>query len=143
MRKPSDFTHEEYELMHVPLASEDVPADALAFLTAWISGDRLLVDDRPGEGIRFARIDSKAIAPLPHIFVSFYARCPYKRKAGHYPNWNGFYLVLYRDVEEGWKLVRLHKNTTEAESLAMDIARSRAILEMEKLLGNDLGDNEG
>jgi hypothetical protein len=52
------------------------------------------------------------MAPLPHVVASFFARWPYKRKAGHYPNWNGFYLLLYRDVEDGWKLMRIRRDTS-------------------------------
>ena len=77
MRKSSDFTHEEYKLAKVALAREDVPTDALALLTAWVEGERLLVDDREDVGgINFSRMDSKTIAPLPHIFISFFARRP-------------------------------------------------------------------
>src|SRR5207249_11574545 len=57
-------------------------------------------------GINFCRTDAGVMAQLPHIVASFFARHPYKLKAGHYPNWNGFYLLLYPDVEEGWKLDR-------------------------------------
>jgi hypothetical protein len=46
MKEPSYFTHEEYELTKVALAHEEVPADALTLLSAWIEGERLLVDDR-------------------------------------------------------------------------------------------------
>jgi hypothetical protein len=35
------FTHEEYELMKMPLAREEVPDGALAALSAWIEGERL------------------------------------------------------------------------------------------------------
>src|SRR6266699_5352004 len=91
MKKPSYLTHQEYALTKVALAREDVPADALALLSAWIEGERLLVDDREEVGgINFCRMDSRVMAPLPHIVASFFARRPYKRKAGHYPRWNGF-----------------------------------------------------
>lgn len=95
MRGPSYFTHEEYQLTKVALERSDVPTEALALLSTWIEGEGLLVDD-PEEvgGINFCRMDSKIMAPLPHIVASFFARRPYKRKAGHYPNWNGFYLLL-------------------------------------------------
>ncbi len=78
MRKPSYLTHEEYEFTKVALAREDVPADALALLSAWIEGERLLVDDREDVGgINFCPMDSKVMAPLPHIVASFFARRPY------------------------------------------------------------------
>lgn len=68
MREPSYFTHEEYALTKVALAREDVPAEALTLLSAWIEGERLLVDDRQGVGgIDFCRLDAKIMAPLPHI----------------------------------------------------------------------------
>lgn len=141
MREPSDLTREEYELMKVALTHEDVPADALALLSAWIEGERLLVDDRESVGgIDFSRMDSKDIAPLPHIFVSFFARRPYKRKAGHYPRWNGFYLFLYWDVEEGWKLMQVRKNSSYAQFIPVYAARFKAEQEIKKRLGNDLGD---
>jgi hypothetical protein len=109
MREPSYFTREEYALTKVALAREEVPAEAFALFSAWIEGERLLVDDREDVGgITFCRMDAKVMAPLPHIVASFFARRPYKRKAGHYPRWNGFYLLLYRDYvvsepsEETW-----------------------------------------
>src|SRR5437016_6249084 len=77
------MSHEEYELTKVPLERSEVPADALAALTAWIERERLLVDDREDVGgISFSRMDAKAVAPLPHIIASFFAHRPYKRKAG-------------------------------------------------------------
>src|ERR1700736_1116173 len=116
MREPSDSTREEYELTKMALAREEIPAEALALLSAWIEGERLLVDDREGVGgIGFSRMDSRVIAPLPHIVASFFARRPYRRKAGHYPRWSGFYVLLYRDVEEGWKLVRIRKGSSYAQ----------------------------
>jgi hypothetical protein len=94
----------------VALAREEVPAEAFALLSAWIEGERLLVDGREDVGgITFCRMDAKAMAPLPHIVASFFARLPYKRKAGHSPRWNGFSMLLYRDVEEGWKLLRIRR----------------------------------
>jgi hypothetical protein len=133
MRKPSYLTHQEYELTKVALAREDVPADALALLSAWIEGERLLVDDREdGGGINFCRMDSRVMAPLPHIVASFFARRPYKRKAGHYPRWNGFYLLLYRDVEEGWKLVRIQRDSPDTEFVPVLGARSKAVEEINK-----------
>ena len=50
MREQSDFTREEYELTKVALERSDVPEEALALLTAWIEGERLLVDDREDIG---------------------------------------------------------------------------------------------
>ena len=143
MREPSDLTHEEYELTKVTLAREEVPADALALLSAWTEGERLLVDDREDVGgINFSRMDAKAVAPLPHIVVSFFAHRPYKRKAGHYPQWNGFYLLLYRDVEEGWKLVQIRKNSSYAEFIPILAARSKAVQEINKRFNNDREDTE-
>ncbi|TMC22918.1 MAG: hypothetical protein E6J34_04630 [Chloroflexi bacterium] len=143
MSELSNLTQEEYKLAKMALERSDVPAEVLALLSTYIEEERLLVDDKEGiGGIEFCRMDSKVIAPLPHIFVSFFARRPYKRKAEHYPKWNGFYLFLYRDVEEGWKLVRIQKNSSYAEFAPAFIARNKAIREIEKLLGNDLGDPE-
>ncbi len=142
MREPSYSRHEEYELTKVALAREDVPAEAFALLSAWIEGEHLLVDDREGVGgIDFSRMDSKVVAPLPHIFASFFARRPYKRKAGHSPSWNGFYLLLYRDVEEGWKLERIRRDSSDAQFAPVFAARNKAVEEIKKRLGNDLGDN--
>ena len=142
MREPSYLTHEEYQLAKVVLAREDVPAEALALLSAWIEVEGLLVDDREDVGgINFCRMDAKVMAPLPHILASFFARRPYKRKAGHYPRWNGFYLLLYRDVEEGWKLVRIRRDSPDAQFIPVFAARSKAVEEINKRLGNDLGDN--
>ena len=127
------LSHEEYELMKVPLECSDVPADALAALTTWIERERLLVDERKDVGgISFSRMDAKAVTPLPHVVVSFFARRPYKRKAGHYPQWNGFYLLLYRDVEEGWKLAQIRKNSSYVEFLPIFAARSKAVQEINK-----------
>jgi len=50
MREPSYFTREEYALTKVALAREEVPAEAFALLSAWIEGERLLVDDREDVG---------------------------------------------------------------------------------------------
>ncbi len=143
MSEPSYFTHEEYALTKVALAREDVPAEALALLSAWIEGERLLVDDREGVGgIDFCRMDSKIMAPFPHICTSFFARRPYKRKAGHSPRWNGFYLLLYRDVEEGWELVRIRRDSSYAQFVPVFAARIKAIEEINKRLGNELGDHQ-
>lgn len=137
------LSHEEYELMKVPLERSDVPAEALAALIAWIERERLLVDEREDVGgISFSRMDAKAVTPLPHIVVSFFAHRPYKRKAGHYPQWNGFYLLLYRDVEEGWKLVQIPKNSSYAEFIPILAARSKAVQEIKKRFNNDLEDTE-
>jgi hypothetical protein len=137
------MTHEEYELTKVALERSDVPAEALALLSSWIEGERLLIDDREDiGGINFCRMDAKIMAPLPHIVASFFARRPYKRKAGHYPNWNGFYLLLYRDVEEGWQLVRIQRDSSDAQFAPVLAARSKAVDEINKRLGNNLGDDQ-
>ena len=142
MREPSYFTREEYALTKVALAREEVPFEAVALLSAWIEAERLLVDDREGVGgITFCRMDSKAMAPLPHIVASFFARRPYKRKAGHSPRWNGFYLLLYRDVGEGWKLVRLRRDSPDSQFAPVFAARIKAVEEINKRLDNDLGAN--
>ena len=128
MREQSHLTHEEYQLTKVALAREEVPAEAFALLSAWIEGERLLVDDREDVGgINFCRMDAKVMAPLPHIVASLFARRPYKRKAGHYPRWNGFYLLLYRDVEEGWKLVRIRRGSPDTQFVPVFEARIKAI----------------
>lgn len=138
MGKVPFLSHEEYELMKVSLECSEVPADALAVLTAWIERERLLVDDREDVGgISFSRMDTKAVAPLPHIVVSFFAHRPYKRKSGHYPQWNGFYLLLYRDVEEGWKLVQIRKSSSNAEFIPIIAARSKAVQEINKQFNNE------
>lgn len=141
MREPPDFTHEEYQLTKAGLERSDVPAEALALLSAWIEGEGLLLDDREDiGGISFCRMDARIIAPLPHILASFFARRPYKRKEGHYPNWNGFYLLLYRDVEEGWKLLRMGRDTSYAQFVPLFAARIKAVEEINKLRGSDQGD---
>ena len=138
MREPTDLTREEYELTKVALERSDVPAEALALLSTWIEGEGLLVDDREDVGgINFCRMDAKAVAPLPHILASFFARRPYKRKAGHSPRWNGFYLLLYRDVEEGWKLVQIRRNTSYAQFVPLFAARIKAVEEINKRLGKE------
>ena len=143
MSEHTGLMREAYELTKVALAREDVPAGALSLLSTWIEGEGLLVDDREDVGgIAFCRMDARAMAPLPHIVASFFARRPYKRKAGHYPNWNGFYLLLYRDVEEGWKLVRIRRDSSYAQFVPVLAARSKAVEEINKQLGNDLGDEQ-
>jgi len=87
-------------------------------------------------------MDSRAVAPLPHVVASFFAHRPYKRKAGHSPRWNGFYLLLYRDVEEGWKLARIRRDSSYAQFVPVSAARTKAVQEIKKRLGNDLGDVE-
>ena len=142
MSEPSYMTREEYELTKVALERSDVPAEALALLSAWIEGEHLMVDDREDiGGINFCCMDAKIMTPLPHIVASFFARRPYKRKAGHYPNWNGFYLLLYRDVDEGWKLVRIRRDSSDAQFVPVLAARSKAVEEINKRRGNDLGDD--
>ena len=59
-------------------------------------------------------------------------------KAGHTPRWNGFYLLLYRDVEEGWKLMRIRRDSSYAQFVPVLAARSKAVEEINKRLGNDL-----
>jgi hypothetical protein len=141
MREPTSFTHEEYTLTKVALERSDVPAEALALLSAWIEREGLLLDDREDVGgIAFCRMDARIMAPLPHILASFFARRPYKRKEGHYPNWNGFYLLLYRDIEEGWKLLRMGRNTSYAQFVPVHAAWSRAVEEIKRQLGKDPGD---
>ena len=138
MREPTDLTRGEYELTKVALERSDVPAEALALLSTWIEGEGLLVDDREDVGgINFCRMDARVMARLPHIVASFFARRPYKRKAGHYPNWNGFYLLLYRDVEEGWKLVQIRRNTSYAQFVPLFAARIKAVEEINKRLGKE------
>ena len=138
MSEQFDFTREEYELAKVTRERSDVPAGALALLSDWIEGEGLLVDDREGVGgITYARMDTRIMAPLPHVVASFFARRPYQRKAGHYPNWNGFYLLLYRDVEEGWKLLRIRKNTSYAQFIPLFAARIKAVEEITKLHGKE------
>jgi hypothetical protein len=133
MREPSYFTHEEYQLTKVALERSDVPAEALALLSTWIEGEGLLVDDREEVGgINFCRMDARVMTPLPHIAASFFARRPYKRKAGHYPRWNGFYMLLYRDVEEGWQLVQIRKNSSYAQFAPVLAARSKALEEIKR-----------
>ena len=138
MREPTDLTREEYELTKVALERSDVPVEALALLSAWIEGEGLLVDDREDVGgINFCRMDARVMAPLPHIVASFFARRPYRRKAGHYPRWNGFYLLLYRDVEEGWKLVQIRKNSSYVQFAPVLAARNKAIEEINRLRGKE------
>jgi hypothetical protein len=139
VREPSYMTHEEYELTKVALERSDIAAEALALLSTWIEREGLLVDDREDVGgINFCRMDARVMAPLPHIVASFFARRPYKRKAGHYPNWNGFYLLLYLDVQEGWKLVQIRRNTSYAQFVPLFAARIKAVEEINKRQGNDM-----
>ncbi len=113
MRKHTGFTREEYELTKVALERPDVPAGALAFLSALIAGEGLLVDMREDVGgISFWRMDTRLVTPLPHIVASLFARRPYRRKSGHYPNWNGFYRLLYQDVEDSWRLMLIRRNSS-------------------------------
>ena len=133
MSEPSYMTHEEYELTTVALERSDIPAEALALLSTWIEREGLLVDDRKDVGgINFCRMDARVMAPLPHIVASFFARRPYGRKAGHYPSWNGFYLLLYLDVEEGWRLVRIRRDSPDAQFVPVVAARIKAVEEVNK-----------
>jgi hypothetical protein len=50
MSEHADLTREGYELTKVVLERSDVPAEALALLSSWIEGERLLVDDREEVG---------------------------------------------------------------------------------------------
>jgi hypothetical protein len=66
MREHPDLTREEYELTKVALERSDVPAEALALLSKWIEGERLLVDDREAVGgINFCRMDAKVVRNPP------------------------------------------------------------------------------
>ena len=57
MRELPYFTREEYALTKVALEGSDVPAEANALLSAWIEGERLLVDGREDVGgINFCRM---------------------------------------------------------------------------------------
>jgi hypothetical protein len=138
MRESSSVASEGYRLTRVPLSRERVPAEATALVSAWIEAECLLVDEREGVGgIDFCRMDAKAMAPLPHVAVSFFARRPYKRKPGYHPRWNGFYLLLYRDVDDGWKLMQIRKGLSPAQFAPVVLARSKAVEEVKRLLGND------
>ena len=138
MREPTDLTREEYALTKVALERSDVPVEVLALLSTWIEGEGLLVDDREDVGgISFCRMDAGVMAPLPHIVASFFARRPYRRKAGYYPRWNGFYLLLYRDVEEGWKLLQIRRDTSYAQFVPLLAARIKAVEEINKLRGKE------
>ena len=50
MRGHTDLRREEYQLTKVALERSDVSAEALALLSAWIEGERLLVDVRESVG---------------------------------------------------------------------------------------------
>ncbi|QBD79971.1 hypothetical protein EPA93_29905 [Ktedonosporobacter rubrisoli] len=143
MREPSNLAHEEYELLKVPLIREDIPPEAQILLKAWIEKEGLLVDDREDMGgMDFSRLDTRLIVPLPHIFVVFFARRPYKRKAGHYPGWHGFYLFLYWDVTKGWQLEQIGRNFSRAQLATIGAARFRAMQELRRLAGRDLEGHE-
>jgi hypothetical protein len=49
---------------------------------------------------------------------------------------------VYRDVEKGWKLVQIRKDSSYAQFVPVLAARSKAVEEIKKRLGNDLGDNQ-
>jgi len=66
---------------------------------------------------------------------------PTNAKPGTPPDWNGFYLLLYRDVEEGWKLERIRRDSSDAQFAPVFAARNKAVEEIKKRPGNDLGDN--
>jgi len=48
--------------------------------------------------------------------------------------------LLYRDVEEGWKLLRMGRDTSYAQFAPLFAARSKAAEEINKLRGRDRGD---
>jgi hypothetical protein len=75
MSEQIDFTREEYELTKVALERSDVPAEALALLSAWIEGERLQVDDREDAGgINFCRMNARGhCATPPHRRLFFRA----------------------------------------------------------------------
>jgi hypothetical protein len=54
-----------------------------------------------------------------------------------YPNWNGFYLLLYRDVDEGWKLLRIRRDTSYAQFVPLFAARNKAVEEINRLRGKE------
>lgn len=68
---------------------------------------------------------AEQLSCVQYIIASFFAHRPYRRKAGHYPKWNGFYLLLYRDMEEGWKLVQIRKNFSYAEFIFSELGHSQ------------------
>ena len=72
------LSHEEYELMKVPLERSEVPADALAALTAWIERERLLVDDPALEqDLGFAgRLDVRMSSNGHHGLIGLRYRAP-------------------------------------------------------------------
>jgi len=49
-----------------------------------------------------------------------------KSTRGRKWRWNGFYLLLYRDVEEGWKLLRMGRDTSYAQFVPLFAARIKA-----------------
>jgi hypothetical protein len=48
--------------------------------------------------------------------------------------------LLYRDVEEGWKLLRMGRDTSYARFVPLFAARIKAAEEINKLRGSDRGD---
>jgi hypothetical protein len=51
-------------------------------------------------------------------------------------------LLLYRDVEEGWKLERIRKDSPDAQFVPVYAARIKAVEEIKKRLDNDQGVHE-
>jgi hypothetical protein len=50
-------------------------------------------------------------------------------------------MLLYRDVEEGWKLVRVRRDSPDTEFVPVFAARIKAVEEINKRPGNDQGDD--
>jgi hypothetical protein len=48
--------------------------------------------------------------------------------------------LLYRDVEEGWKLLRMGRDTSYAQFVPLFAARIKAAEEINKLRDSDRGD---
>ena len=44
--------------------------------------------------------------------------------------------------EDGWQLVRIQRDSSDAQFVPVLAARSKAVEEINKLLGNDLGDGQ-
>jgi len=59
--------------------------------SSWIEGEHLLVDERAGVGgIDFSRMDSRAVAPLPHVVASFSPAAHISAKLGTPPGGTAF-----------------------------------------------------
>jgi hypothetical protein len=48
-----------------------------------------------------------------------------------------------QDVQDGWLLVRIQRDSSDVQFAPVLAARSKAIEEINKRLGNDLGDGQG